>query len=139
MNGTDEGYRYIFDAYCSYGDNILTVTPAFSMPKIYAEIAHCNYKEVPYTEKWKFPIDAFLEEISADTKMVIVTSPNSPTGDLISDEHLKLIIEKASDSLVVIDETYATYANKTYVHYPEQYKNVLVLKSMSKDFATAGL
>ena len=39
VNGTDEGYRYIFDAYCGFGDNVLTVTPAFSMPKIYAAIA----------------------------------------------------------------------------------------------------
>ena len=50
VNGTDEGYRYIFDAYCDHGDCVLTVTPAFSMPKIYAEIANCNYKEIPYKD-----------------------------------------------------------------------------------------
>ncbi len=139
VNGTDEGYRYIFDAYCNYGDCVLTVTPAFSMPKIYAEIANCNYKEIPYKEKWVFPIEEFLEKITPAVKLVIVTSPNSPTGELISDENLQKIIEKAQNSLVVIDETYANYANKTYVDYPQKYKNVLVLKSMSKDFAVAGL
>ena len=139
VNGTDEGYRYIFDAYCSLGDNVLSITPAFSMPKIYAQIANCNYKEIPYKEKWIFPIEEFLEEITPSTKLVIVTSPNSPTGELISDENLERIIEKAQNSLVIIDETYANYANKTYVKYPERYNNVLVLKSMSKDFATAGL
>ncbi|MCR4881509.1 MAG: aminotransferase class I/II-fold pyridoxal phosphate-dependent enzyme [bacterium] len=139
VNGTDEGYRYIFDAYCGLGDNVLTVTPAFSMPKIYAAIANCNYKEVPYQTKWEFPIEEFLGEITPSVKLVIVTSPNSPTGELISDENLVRIIEKANNSLVVIDETYANYANKTYIEYSEKYDNVLILKSMSKDFATAGL
>ena len=139
VNGTDEGYRYIFDAYCNLGDNVLTVTPAFSMPKIYAQIANCNYKEIPYKEKWIFPIKEFIEEIDSSIKLIIITSPNSPTGELISDENLKKIIEKAPNTLIVIDETYANYADKTYVNYPQKYKNVLVLKSMSKDFATAGL
>ena len=139
VNGTDEGYRYIFDAYCGFGDNVLTVTPAFSMPKIYAAIAHSNYKEVPYKTRWEFPVEEFLEEINPSVKLVIVTSPNSPTGELISDENLVNIIEKAAGSLVVIDETYANYANKTYIDYSKKYDNVLILKSMSKDFATAGL
>jgi len=139
VNGTDEGYRYIFDAYCGFGDNVLTVTPAFAMPKIYAATANCNYIEIPYQKRWEFPIDEFLEKINSSIKLVIITSPNSPTGELISDENLQKIIEKATNSLVVIDETYATYANKTYIDYTKKYNNVLVLKSMSKDFATAGL
>jgi len=139
VNGSDEGYRYIFDAYCAFGDNVLNVTPTFSMPKIYGEIAHCNYIEVPYTQKWEFPIDEFLKKITNAIKLIIVTSPNSPTGNLIKDEDLIKIIEKAQNSLVVIDETYSSYANKTYVNLINEYDNVLVLKSMSKDFATAGL
>ena len=139
VNGTDEGYRYIFDAYCSFGDNVLTVTPAFSMPKIYASIANCNYKEVPYKKRWEFPIEEFLEEIDNSIKLIILTSPNSPTGELISDENIICIIEKAKNSLVIIDETYSNYANKTYMEYSKKYDNVLILKSMSKDFATAGL
>ncbi len=139
VNGTDEGYRYIFDAYCSFGDNVLNVTPSFSMPKIYASIANCNYMEVPYQKRWVFPIDEYLEKITNSTKLVIVTTPNSPTGELISDENLEKIINKAQNSLVIIDETYANYANKTYIDYAKKYNNVLILKSMSKDFATAGL
>ena len=53
---------------------------------------------------------------------MIITSPNSPTGELISDENLQKIIEKATNSLVVIDETYANYANKTYIDYLQNIK-----------------
>jgi len=139
VNGADEGYRYILNAYCGFGDNILGVTPAFSMPKIYGAIENCNYIEVPYQKRWEFPINEFLEKIDSSIKIIILTSPNSPTGDLISDENLVKIIEKAKQSLIVIDETYANYANKTYINFIRNNDNVLILKSMSKDFAIAGL
>jgi histidinol-phosphate aminotransferase len=138
-NGADEGLCYVFQTFIEKDDKVLTVVPTFAMSKIYATSTGCQFIEIPYKEKWVFPIEEFLSSINEETKMVIITTPNNPTGELISDFDLNKIIEKASHSIVLIDETYATYANKTYVDIALKNKNVILVKSMSKDFAIAGL
>ena len=138
-NGADEALNYIINTFVEPDENIVTVLPSFLMSKIYSRITGAEYREIGYKEKWIYPIDEVLSSIDTKTKLIIVTSPNSPTGELISDENLIKIIENAQNALVLIDETYATYANKSYVYLAREYSNVAIVKSMSKDFAIAGL
>ena len=138
-NGADEAIKYIFDTFMEHGDTVLTVKPTFTMPQVYAKAAGCLYKEIPYTEKWVFPIDEFLKNIDDTVRLIIVTTPNSPTGEVISRDNLLQIIEKGRDSVVLIDETYANYTDHSYMDLLNTYDNVIITKSMSKDFAIAGL
>ncbi|MFA6990159.1 MAG: aminotransferase class I/II-fold pyridoxal phosphate-dependent enzyme [Candidatus Gastranaerophilaceae bacterium] len=138
-NGADEAISYIFNTFVDRDDEVLTVKPTFAMPQIYARPTGCAYVEVPYSEKWVFPIDNFLAHINEKTKLILITTPNSPTGEVISEENLLKVIETAKNSLVLIDETYANYTGKSYTHLLKTYNNVLITKSMSKDFAIAGL
>jgi len=138
-NGADEALNYIINTFVEPDENIVTVSPSFLMSKIYSRMSGAEYREVEYKEKWVYPIDEIISAIDAKTKVIIVTTPNSPTGELISDENLIKVIENAQNALVLIDETYATYANKSYIYLARQYSNVAVVKSMSKDFAIAGL
>lgn len=138
-DGADEAFKYVFDAFISPNNEILSVIPAFSMPKQYAITAGANFVEIPYKEKWIFPIEDFLNKITENTKMIMLTSPNSPTGDIIPEEHIEKILQKAENSAVVIDETYASYCGITHTHLSDKYENLIIIKSMSKDFAIAGL
>ncbi len=138
-NGADEAFKYIYDAFINPNDEILSVTPAFSMPKQYAITAGANFIEIPYKEKWIFPIEDFLNRINDTTKMIMLTSPNSPTGDVLEEKDIEAILQKAQNSAVVIDETYASYYGVTHVNLIEKYENLIIIKSMSKDFAIAGL
>ncbi|EKE02749.1 MAG: histidinol-phosphate transaminase [uncultured bacterium] len=138
-NGADEAIKYIFDTFMASGDTVLTVTPTFSMPQIYANTAGCNYQEVKYKEKWVFPVADFINKINEKTRLIIITTPNSPTGDAISRDNLLKIINTAPNSIILIDETYSTYAKETFVDLACQYNNVIITRSMSKDFALAGL
>jgi len=138
-NGADEALNYVVSAFVDDDEHILSVTPSFEMTKIYARANSVEFKEIPYIEKWIYPIEEILSAIDDKTKIILVTTPNSPTGELISDENLQRIIDNARNALVLIDETYGTYANKTYVEVAQKYSNVAVIKSLSKDFAIAGL
>lgn len=138
-NGCDEAINYIFDAYIGEGDEILTVKPSFAMPKIYAQSIGCKYKEIDYEVKWEFPVDTFIKNISSATKMIIITTPNNPTGDVISRDNLIKILDNSKHCIVLIDETYTHYTNETFVDIVKDYDNVIITKSMSKDFALAGL
>ena len=81
----------------------------------------------------------------ADTAVLI--SPNNPDGYLIPDDHLSWILSRLSDlRTVIVDESFIHFANRTapdglptLVALTEQFENVTVVKSMSKDFGIAGI
>ncbi len=139
-NGADEAISSIFQTYLEEGDRVLSVVPTFSMPFIYAKLTGAVVEEVPYKKKWSFPIDDFLNKLNdKKVRLVYLTTPNSPTGDIIPSEMILKILEKSKDKIILIDETYGNYCNSTYKELVKKYDNVLIVKSFSKDFALAGL
>lgn len=138
-NGGDEALSLVINTFVEPDENIISVSPSFVMPKIYSRISNVEFREIPYKEKWVYPIDDVLNAIDEKTKIILVTSPNSPTGEIISDENLRTIITQAPNILVMIDATYSTYAYKNYTPLVEEFDNVAIIKSFSKDFALAGL
>ncbi|MCR5260304.1 MAG: histidinol-phosphate transaminase [Candidatus Gastranaerophilales bacterium] len=140
-NGADEALFSLMNAYLENGDAMLTVTPSFSMPKLYAQISGGEVIEIPYKKRWVFPINEFLKQIKNNQKIKIVhlTSPNNPTGDCLNEELADKIIKAAKDKLVIFDETYAGYCDFSMISKVKKYDNIAVVKSFSKDFALAGL
>ncbi len=140
-NGADEAISVIYSTYLDSNDSVLTVVPTFAMPKIYAQTAGAEFIEIPYKEKWKFPEKDFLKALEdfENIKIVHLTTPNNPTGDVIEFDVLKRILEKTKDKLVVIDETYANYCGELNTNLVKEHENVFITRSFSKDFALAGL
>ncbi len=138
-NGADEAINYVFNTFVEPEDNVLTVTPSFVMSKIYSRTLGCEYKEVPYAEKWVFPTDELIKNINEKTKLIIITTPNNPTGEAIARNDLLKILEASAGKYVLIDETYVNYADESFKDLIEVYPNILIARSMSKDFALAGL
>lgn len=136
--GADEAISSIFSTFLEYGQNVLTVTPSFVMPKIYSKVNGLNYIEIPYLKKWMFPIDEFIQNIdSAD--LIHLTTPNSPTGEVIEQNMIQKIIKKADKKAVLIDETYGNYSDVTNINLIQNSENIFIVRSFSKDFALAGL
>ncbi|HSA05838.1 MAG TPA: histidinol-phosphate transaminase [Candidatus Gastranaerophilales bacterium] len=138
-NGADEAINYVFDTFIEQQDTVLTVIPSFIMPKIYSGTLGCMYKEVPYIEKWAFPVDELVQNIDEKTKLIIITTPNNPTGEMISRENLVKILKASEGRYVLIDETYISYAGTSFIDLINEFPNIIVVRSMSKDFALAGL
>ncbi len=140
-NGADEALYSLMQAYLSEKDEMITVKPSFSMPKIYAEIAGAKVVEIEYKKRWKFPIEEFIKELESNKKIKIVhlTSPNNPTGECITRVNAEKIIKAAKNKLVIFDETYAGYCSESMISEVRKYDNIAIVKSLSKDFALAGL
>lgn len=140
-DGADEALSALIQTYCNTDDVMLTVTPSFSMPKLYANLAGAKVVEIGYQKRWEFPTEDFLKEIETNPKIKIVhlTSPNNPTGECISEENAERILKVAKDKLVIFDETYGGYSDKSMISKVKDYENLAVVKSFSKDFALAGL
>ena len=138
-NGADEAIQGIIQTYLEKDETLLTLDVSFEMPVIYAQIQGGKIKKVPFNEKWIFPIEEFINAIDESIKIIYLASPNNPTGNLIEENDLKRIIEKAQDKVILIDETYANYSGTTYLEYVKKYDNIFIIRSFSKDFALAGM
>ena len=138
-NGADEALCAVINTYLSKGDSVVTVSPSFSMPKIYTAITGADYIEVPYKDRWVYPFEDIINAVSDNTKIILITSPNNPTGDIVPLEQIIELLKKFPDKAVVIDETYASYAGVSNICLTDKYDNLIVVKSFSKDYALAGL
>lgn len=137
-NGADEGISSILGTFLEYGQTVLTVAPTFVMPKLYSLRDGLNFKEISYNDKWKFPKVEFLNHIDS-ANLIHLTTPNSPTGEVIERSTILEIIEKAGTKAILIDETYANYAGITNLDLIHEKDNIFITRSFSKDFALAGL
>lgn len=93
---------------------------------------------------WDINID-ILEKINKETDMIFICNPNNPTGKLTDRNFILKVLEKAKnyDCVVAIDESFLDFVkdneNYTLINYIEDYKNLFIIKSLTKFFAMPGL
>ncbi len=138
-NATDEAIKLIIDTFIERGDEAILPTPTFAMFKFYLSLREADVKEVLYNEDLSFPINKILNTISDKTKLVILVSPNNPTGTKIDRENIIKIVEKAKNAIVLIDEAYKEYLDESAVDLIERYENLVVVQTFSKAYGLAGL
>ena len=138
-NATDQAIKLIMDVYIDKNDEIILPIPTFAMFKFYASIVGANIKEVLYNEDLSFPAEKVLETINKKTRMVILVNPNNPTGSSIKREDIITIIEKAKNSIILLDEAYVQYTNETCIDLIDKYDNLMIIQTFSKAFGLAGL
>lgn len=75
-------------------------------------------------------------------KLVLISSPNNPTGNRLDVEDLKCVLRKMKDTVVVVDEAYSLFYNRDLTHVKEiveEFPNVLVIRTFSKYYGLAGI
>lgn len=137
-NGADEAISSILGTFLENGQTVLTIAPSFIMPKLYAKRDGLNYKEISYSDKWEFPVQEFMKNINI-ADLIHLTTPNSPTGEVIEQPVIKKIVEQAAGKAILIDETYGNYSGVTNLDLIRENDNIFITRSFSKDFALAGL
>ncbi len=140
-NGCDEAINVVFSTYLEKGDNVVSFAPTFSMPKIYANLNGAEFKEVEYKRKWVFDPEEIAKNVNKKTKIIHLTSPNSPTGEKIEVHDVELLIDNFPNIAIVIDVTYGFFVEEGQDFYEltKKYPNVIIVKSFSKDCSLAGL
>ena len=83
-------------------------------------------------------VEEIRKRINNRTRAIFLCSPNNPTGDTISEETARGIIE-LTDATVVIDEAYFEFCGKTLASLTEKYENVVIIRTFSKAFSMAGV
>jgi histidinol-phosphate aminotransferase len=140
--GSDEAIDLLLRAFCRAGrDNVVTLAPTFGMYRVGAQLQGAGYRELPLDERAGFALDpeALLALADADTKLVIVCSPNNPTGTLYHDALEFLADRLRGRALLVVDEAYIEFADApSAAALIGRHENVAVLRTLSKAHALAG-
>jgi len=139
-NGSDELIDYLIKAFSEKGRSIITTAPSFAMYKIYSIINGSNFVQIPLSQdNFSLNEDEVLEEAKKeDSSIVFIAYPNAPTGNYFAEDKITKIIEE-SGCLVVVDEAYFEFGEKTFVPLISQYDNLVILRTFSKAYSLAGL
>ncbi|WP_321157691.1 MULTISPECIES: histidinol-phosphate transaminase [Providencia] len=139
--GADESIELLIRAFCEPGkDAVMFCPPTYGMYSVSAETFGVEQKKIPALPDWSLNIDAIRENLP-NTKLIYICSPNNPTGNIIDNKALREVLDMAAgQALVVVDEAYIEFCPQYSVAgWLANYPNLVVLRTLSKAFALAGL
>ncbi len=138
-NGSDELIQIIALAVAHSGKTILAPEPGFVMYKIIADTVGAKYVGVDLNrDDFSLDSEAMLSAIEKhQPAIVFLAYPNNPTGNLFDEESINEIIH-AAPGLVVIDEAYSAFSEKSFMQRLGDFDNLVVMRTLSKS-GLAGL
>ncbi|WP_323121926.1 histidinol-phosphate transaminase [Burkholderia alba] len=138
-NGSDEIISLISIACARPGAKVLAPVPGFVMYEMSARFAQLDFVGVPLAADLTLDTDAMLAAIAEHRPAIVYLAyPNNPTGTLYPDADIERIIAAATASLIVIDEAYQPFAQRSWMPRAAEFDNVVVMRTVSK-LGLAGL
>jgi histidinol-phosphate aminotransferase len=139
-NGSDEAIDLLYRAFCEPGkDEVLIPQPTYGMYSVSANINNIKINTVSLTSAFDIDLNATINAITPNTKLIFLCSPNNPSGNLLSKEKIFNLLE-IFNGLVIVDEAYIDFAiSESFTSMISQYKNLVVLQTLSKAWGLAGL
>ena len=142
-SGSMEVIRLIAQAYLSRGDKALILKPTFGEYEIGCRIAGAEVVELWAEEKdnFRFDVGRCIEAIVLlRPKAVFICNPDNPTGQYLTRTEIESVLAAMGDGLVVLDEAYIAFTEEAWSSVDFISKgNLVIVRSMTKDFALAGL
>lgn len=139
--GADEGIELLIRAFCEPGnDAILYCPPTYGMYAVSAETFGVERRTVAAKADWQLDLPAIAASLD-NVKLIYACSPNNPTGNLLDPNDLRALLEMASGkAIVAVDEAYIEFCPQASVAgWLSDYPNLVILRTLSKAFALAGL
>ena len=131
-------------ATCGEGDEVVFAWRSFEAYPILVTLAGATPVKVPLGPGHRHDLEAMAAAITPRTRLVLVCTPNNPTGTTVGDTELEVFLDRVPDDvLVVIDEAYLEFVtapdspDAMTVHRSRP--NVAVLRTFSKAYGLAGL
>ncbi len=144
-NGSDEIIDMLFRMRGMPGEsNVVCYENSFAMYEMCAQLAGITYREVKRGPDHALPLDTMADAADENTVMVIVTSPDNPTGLAATLDDLTVLAGVLpEDCLLVVDEAYVDFTwppeSYTPVQAFDKFENLVVLRTFSKAYGLAGL
>ena len=139
-NGSDEILDLIYRVACNpQKDEALSLAPSYGMYYTLANLNDVKFNEVMLNEDFSFSTQRLLNAVTPNTKMIIICSPNNPTGIAYPTEQIIEVV-KNFKGLVVVDEAYNDFSGvESCINYLKDYDNLVVIQTFSKAWGLASL
>jgi len=140
-NGSNEVMQQILQAFGGPGRTAVSFAPTYSMYPEYARNTHTRWVAGRRRDDFGIDVDEAVSLIEAERPdVVILTSPNNPTGTALDPAHTRAVLE-AAPGIVVVDEAYAEFrrtGTPSALELLDEFSKLIVTRTMSKAFALAG-
>ena len=141
-NGSNEVMLQILQAFGGPGRRALSFAPTYSMYPEYARDSLTEWVAGRREEDFSLDLEAARTTVlEVQPAVVLLPSPNNPTGTALPPEAVSMLCEAAGNGVVVIDEAYGEFRRAgvpSALEVLPQHRNLVVTRTMSKAFALAG-
>jgi histidinol-phosphate aminotransferase len=138
-NGVDEAIHLMCATFLEAEDEALIATPTFFMYDVSIQMMTPHLRKVQSDATLGFPFERFIAAITERTKLIIVASPNNPTGAVVSRDHLLAIAAGAPQAVLMVDEAYYHFDGASVMNDLATLPNVIVARTFSKAYGLASL
>jgi histidinol-phosphate aminotransferase len=133
----------LVNAFCEAGDEVVYAWRSFEAYPIAVSVTGATSVRVPLTDGARHDLDAMAAAITERTKVVIVCTPNNPTGPSVGRTELEAFLAKVPPRvLVVVDEAYREFVRSDdpvdAVELYRGYPNVVAMRTFAKAYGLAG-
>ncbi|MEI8033460.1 MAG: histidinol-phosphate transaminase [Chlorobiaceae bacterium] len=139
-NGSNEMLYTIFLACLGRGRKVLIPDPSFSLYEKIARLLQADIVSVPMHPGLDFDVDAIIRSARAEqVDLIVLSTPNNPTSRSISLDEVRLVAESC-EAILLVDEAYIEFSRQSSaLELIRELPNVVVLRTMSKALALAGI
>lgn len=138
-NGSNELIQATLATTLEPGDVVVAPMPTFSLYRLLTNVLGGRYRPVPLGRDFAYDVDTLIETaVRERARVVVLNSPNNPTGSALPDGAVERILEETG-ALVVCDEAYQEFGGPTALPLLRVSSRVVVLRTFSKALGMAGL
>jgi histidinol-phosphate aminotransferase len=138
-NGVDEAIHVLFETFLEAGDELLMPVPTYTMYEVYASATDARIVAVQAADDLQFPFERLKAAITANTKVIAIANPNSPSGSVATREQLLELAARAPQAVLLVDEAYFHFFGETVMDMVGTAPNLIVARTFSKAYGLAGL
>ena len=135
--GSDELIELTVRALVGPGQRVLSCPPTFGMYRFLCDVAAIPLDEVERRPDFRIDLEAVLAAIRPETALVILASPNNPSGTPLGDDELSALL--GSGATIAVDEAYGEYAGGSALERFGDHPRLIVFRTFSKWAGLAGL
>ncbi len=137
-NGADGLLDSLMKVFVKRGSRVLLVEPTFPMYTYFTQLHGGKKVGILLKPGFELDVDGILEKCDEKTSLLILCSPNNPTGNQFKKEAVEKTLQQFN-GIVVVDEAYVDFANYTVLEWRRKFNNLVVLRTFSKAFGLAGI
>ena len=136
-NGSMELIDMLPQTFINPGDEILLPAPEYTPYARRPLLFGAKIVDVIPDKDFNYTLEDFTSKITSKTKMIILSRPNAPIGNMIARETVEQLCQ--TDCIVVVDEAYAEFSEQSVCDLVPKYQNLIISRTFSKAMGLGGI